>query len=182
MDEYRHHVSGFFADAAQAEQALARLAQQGLPRARLHLFEADAASPVAAAPIKSNAVLKDMLVDGAIGTAVGTGVGALAQIALVAANVSLFIASPLVAPLVMLGWGASLGGLMGAAAGAGSMSTNPDEKKPLEKEGKFSALISDAISSGQVVLVAETRSERETALAREVIQAAVGVYKDVSTA
>jgi hypothetical protein len=29
-------------------------------------------------------VLKDMLVDGAIGTAVGTGIGALAEVALVA--------------------------------------------------------------------------------------------------
>jgi len=99
---------------------------------------------------------------------VGTGVGALAQVALVAANVSLFVASPLIAPLAMLGWGAGLGGLVGAAVGA--------EKK----EGPFSALVRDAISIGQVVLVAETLTEQETAIAREVIQASVGDCNDIS--
>ena len=61
----------------------------------------------------------------------------------------------------MLGWGASLGGFIGAAV-AGN------------KEGEFSALIRDAISSGQVVLVADTRTEQETTIAREVIQVSVG--------
>ena len=75
-------------------------------------------------------MLKEVLVDGAIGTAVGSGIG--------------------------------------AAAGAGN------------KEGKFSAPIGDAISSGQPVLVTETRTERETAIAREVIQASVGDCKDIS--
>ncbi|HRH14125.1 MAG TPA: hypothetical protein PK225_07210 [Azonexus sp.] len=53
------------------------------------------------------------LVDGAVGTAVGAGIGALAQLALVAGSVSLFVASP----LVMLGWGARLGAFVGAEAG-----------------------------------------------------------------
>lgn len=64
----------------------------------------------------SNARLKDMLVDVVIGTTVGAGIGGLAEVA--AANVSLFGASPLLASLVMLGSGASLGGLLGATAGA----------------------------------------------------------------
>jgi hypothetical protein len=86
--------------------------------------------------------------------------------------VSLFIASPLLAPLVMLGWGASLGALVGAAAGASA--------GPEKKEGWLSDLVGDAIASGQVVLVAETRTEQETAIAREVIQAAVGDSSDIN--
>ncbi|NMG74025.1 hypothetical protein [Aromatoleum diolicum] len=171
MDDYRHHVSGFFAHRDQAQLAFSRLVEQGLPRERLHLFEKnDLGSPDSAAAPEagSKEVLKDVLVDGAIGTAVGTGVGALAQLALVAANVSLFVASPLIAPLAMLGWGASLGGLIGAAAGAGT------------KEKTFEALVRDAIASGQFVLVAETRTEQETAIAREIIQTLVGEYNDVS--
>lgn len=170
MDEYRHHVSGFFAHCDQAESAFSRLVEKGLPRERLQIFKTDSEVSAPAAKSGSNAVLKDVLVDGAIGTAVGTGIGALAQVALVVANVSLFVASPLVAPLAMLGWGASLGGLIGAAAGAES------------KEGKFSELIHDAISNGQVVLVAQTRTEKETAIAREVIEAAVGDSTDFNTA
>lgn len=176
MNQYRHHVSGFFAQHVDAEYVLAQLMVLGLPCERLHLLNADPAPCASAPQAADNGVLKHVLVDGAIGTAVGTGIGALAEVALVAANVSLFIASPLVAPLAMLGWGASLGGLVGAAVGAESHAGNEKEKK-----GTFSALIQDAISNGQVVLVAETRTEQETADARQVMQASVGACEDVST-
>lgn len=118
MDEYRHHVSGFFAHREEAEGAVTRLVERGLPRDQLQLFDADSGPVVAEPKGESNEVLNKVLVDGAIGTVVGTGIGALAQLALVAGSVSLFVASPLVAPLVMLGWGASLGAFVGAAAGA----------------------------------------------------------------
>jgi len=171
MDEYSHHVSGFFAHRAEAEGALSSLVARGLPRAQLQLFAAESGTAVTKIKGEDNEVLTNVLVDGAIGTAVGTGVGAIAQLALVAANVSLFIASPLVAPLVMLGWGASLGAFVGAAAGA-----NNGIKR---KEGWLSDLVRDAIASGQVVLLVQTKTEHETELAREIIQAAVGEFKDV---
>lgn len=174
MNEYRHHVSGFFAQREEAESAFSRLVERGLPRERLQIFAADSAPSESTPKEGSNEVLKDMVVDGAIGTAVGTGLGALGSVALAVANVSLFIASPLLAPLVMLGWGASLGGLVGAAAGASA--------GPEKKEGWFSDLVGDAIASGQVVLVAETRTEQETAIAREVIQTLVGDSKDTNMA
>lgn len=167
MNAYRHHVSGFFAHHDEAETALEALVQRGLLRDRMQIFKREEAPALDKAG--SNAVLKNMVVDGAIGTAVGTGLGALAEFGLVAANVSLFVASPLLAPLAMLGWGASLGATVGAMVGAG------------KKDGPLSALVTDAIASGQVVLVAQTLNEAETATAREVIQAAIGGVKDVST-
>lgn len=172
MDEYRHRVSGFFAHRAEAENAFATLVARGLPPEQLQLFGANSAPPANEPAGDNNEVLKDVLIDGAVGTAVGTGIGALAEVALVAANVTLFIASPLVAPLAMLGWGASLGALVGAVAGA-----RTDVKA---KEGWFSDLVQDAITTGQVVLVAETRSEPQTALARKVLEVAVGDYSDIS--
>jgi hypothetical protein len=172
MDEYRHHVSGFFAHRAEAEGALDSLVNRGLPRSQIQLLDAESILAPREPKDGSNEVLTNVLVDGAIGTAVGTGIGALAQIALVAANISLFIASPLVAPLVMLGWGASLGAFVGAAAGA----TTGIERK----EGWLSDLVRDAIISGQIVLVAETRTVEETELARDVIKTAVGEFKDVA--
>jgi len=173
MDEYRHHVSGFFAHRPEAEGALARLVERGLPRDQLQLLDADSGPAISEPKGESNEVLTNVLVDGAVGTAVGTGIGALAQLALVAANVSLFVASPLVAPLVMLGWGASLGAFVGAAAGA-----NTDIE---HKEGWLSDLVRDAIANGQVVLVAQTRTPDETAIAREIIEAAVGEFQDTAT-
>jgi hypothetical protein len=170
MNEYCHHVTGFFAHREAAENARSELVARGLPRDRLHIFKADSSGVGAGPQSDSNEVLKNVLVDGAIGTVVGTGLGALGELALVAANVSLFIASPLIAPLAMLGWGASLGALIGTAAGA-SVGAG-------KRDGRFADLIRDAISSGQVVLVAETRTEQETAIAREVIRASVGDFTD----
>jgi hypothetical protein len=174
MDEYRHHVSGFFAHREEAESALSRLVEQGLPRERLRIYANDPAASDTAPQEGSDAVLKDVLVDATVGTAVGTGIGALGTVALAAASVSLFVASPLVASLMMLGWGASIGGLIGAAAGATPGAGN--------KDGWLSDLIGDAIASGQVVLVVETRTQQETAIARDVIQASVGGSKDTDMA
>ncbi|QAU34472.1 hypothetical protein [Janthinobacterium sp. 17J80-10] len=174
MNEYRHHVSGFFANRGDADSAVSRLVERGLPPEQLHIFDTDAPAPAPAPKDDSNAVLKDAIVDGAKGAIIGTGIGALGQIALVAANVSLFVASPLIAPLAMLGWGASLGGLVGAAAGAARSPAPAAEKK----EGWLSDLVRDAIASGQTVLVVQTRTQQETATAQGVIQAAVGDYTD----
>jgi hypothetical protein len=171
MNDYRHHVSGFYRHRDDAESTLSMLVEQGLPRERLHIFTADSTSASPAQEAKSDGVLKDVLVDGAIGVAVGTGIGALGTVAVAATSVTLFIASPLVAPLVMLGWGASLGGLIGAAAGTTAGDGN--------KEGWLSDLVSDAIANGHVVLVAETRTMQETTTAREVIKASVGEYRDI---
>jgi hypothetical protein len=174
MDEYRHHVSGFFAHRAKAEGALSRLVELGLPRDQLQLFDADSGLAITKPKGESNEVLTNVLVDGAIGTAVGTGIGGLAQLALVAGSVSLFVASPLIAPLVMLGWGAGLGAFVGAAAGANAGVEH--------KDGWLSDLVRDAVASGQVVLVVQTRTEQETASAREVVGDAVGEFKDVAAA
>jgi hypothetical protein len=176
MSEYRHHISGFFSNRNDAEIALSTLIERGLLREQMQIFETDSAASVPVPKEDSNAVLKDVVVDGAIGTAVGTGIGALAEVALVAANVTLFVASPLIAPLFMLGWGAGLGALIGAVVGAEVHPGAAVEKK----DGWLSSLVSDAIASGQIVLVVQARTAQETVIAREVIQAAVGDYKDSS--
>lgn len=162
-----HRVAGFFARREDAERTRDTLLGRGLAPGRLRIFNAEPGVPDADA--SSNEVLKDMAVDGAIGAAVGTGVGVLAEVALVAANVSLFVASPLLAPLVLLGWGATVGGTVGAMVGA---------RGP---KNSFADLVHDAIAQGQVVLVVQATGEDETAMARTVVSDAVAHDTDVST-
>lgn len=178
MNYEHHYVSGFFATHDVARQAQSVLVGRGLPPDQVRLYARNAELPFPAPRGDSNAVLKDVFVDGAIGTAVGTGLGALAEVALVAANVSLFIASPLLAPLVMMGWGASIGAVVGASVGATA------DSRPAEPptENWLSHLVADAIASGQIVLVAETHTDAQTALAREAIRASVGAFKDTVAA
>jgi hypothetical protein len=167
MENYRHYVSGFFAHRDQAEKTVSELLAAGLPLIRVHLLDKDSLSPPThEATESSDVVLKDIIVDGVIGTAVGTGVGALITVGMVAANVSLFVASPLIAPLTMLGWGASIGGLVGASIGAS------EKAKPL------SNLVHDAIISGSLVVVVETLSAEETEIAGKVFKEVVGDYTE----
>jgi hypothetical protein len=170
MTPYLHSVSGFFVKREEAEIARAELRRRGLTALQLALYSNDAAVLQPAANANSSDSLNTILVDSAIGTAVGTSLGALGSVALVAASVTLFVASPLIAPLSMLGWGASLGAVIGAVAGSTQITKD---------DGKLSELVGDAIQNGQVVLVATTASEAETRIAIDVMQTAVGSFKDV---
>lgn len=159
----QHIVSGIYASEAEAETARSQLIERGLPRAQTNVVQA--APTDSGKVMQDDVVLKDVLVDGTVGAAVGTALGAAGQVALVAANVSLFVASPILAPLAMLGWGAALGGVAGAAFGA--------EKTKVVKDGKFSDLVMDAIRSGHVVLVVYPHTSEEAILAREVLAESV---------
>lgn len=116
-----------------------------------------------------------VIVDGAVGTAVGAGAFGLGHLALVWANMSIFVASPLLGPLMMLGWGASVGGLFGAIAGA---TVIPEEDG---KHKSFIHLVEDAISRGYVVLVVQTTTEQETCLAQEIIRDSVNNQSHIVT-
>ena len=168
MNNYHHHVSGFFVQQREAEKVISEIIANGIPKKRIHLFGKNSVLPTHTEKDSDKEVLKDVLVDGAIGTAIGTGLGLLVEVALVAANVTLFIASPLIAPLALLGWGASIGGVVGASVGAA------ETTKPL------SNLVHDAIVAGQTVVVVETLTKEETVIAGKIIKVSIGNYSDIS--
>jgi L-asparaginase/Glu-tRNA(Gln) amidotransferase subunit D len=58
----------------------------------------------------------------------------------------------------MIGWGAALGGVIGAAVGAGTENTK-----------HFSDLVRDAVKSGHAVLIAHAATEQQTTTAQSVI-------------
>ncbi len=163
MQPQRHHVTGFFAERGQAQDTYDRLIAQGIASQHMAVYPGETPAPDAAAATDDSTMLEKIIVDAGIGTVAGSVLGGLAEIALVAANVSLIISSPLIAPLVMLGWGASIGGLIGVAKG---VLDKPDPEPP----GGLSALIRDATAAGQVVLVVQTHSDEETTLARKTMQ------------
>lgn len=168
MNAYKHFVSGFFEHKDQVDLAVEQLRLQQIPSTQIHAIRAEDFDKDHPPAEDSNHVLKEVLVDGAAGAAVGTGVGIVAEIALLTANVSLFVASPIVAPLVLLGWGAGLGGFLGATIGA-SKKTKP-----------FLALVDDAIKTGQQVLIVETYTEQETAKVQQVIKEITGDYQETT--
>ena len=161
MTPYLHRVVGLYPSQDLAQEARGLMIDKGLPSPQIRVLTASAMGAVAVAGADAKAdsddVLKDLLRDGAISTAVGTAAAAGVSIALAAANLTLFIASPVLGALYLLGWGASLGGLVGAVVGAE------------RSKGDVSTLIKDALSNGQVVLVAHARTEAEAGIAQQVV-------------
>lgn len=157
MNHYLHRIVGLYPSKVEANDARDRLVAEGVTSTQVRVLSAGPAGAAEDSKSDSDDVLKDLLRDGAIGTAVGTAAGAGVSIALAAANLTLFIASPVLGALYLIGWGASLGGLVGAVVGAE------------RDKGDVSTLIKDALAHGQVVLVVHARTEAETSLAQQVV-------------
>ena len=173
MDTYSHNVSPSFALRETAEHTLLQLRQRGLSREQLKILIAGEHVPLSLPTrVKSRAVRNAMLMDGAIGALIGAVLGVLVQAALVITDMGLLAASPLLAPIMLVGWGAFLGAFLGAMAGVASVS-------PGTLEGRRSPLTHREIETGSTVLLANTRSAEETAMAREVLTASGGACKDV---
>ena len=150
----KHVFSAVYPSREEADGVRLQLEERGIRAGQIRICHE---APPQLADDGSDDVLKDVLVDGGIGTLVGTGVGALGTLAIVASGVTLFVASPVVAPLAMLGWFASMGGVVGAAVGAN------------HKEGRFSELVADAIQAGNTVLVVRTDDDADQDLTRTVL-------------
>ncbi len=161
MEKYLHRVLGIYATRAAAESASAQLIEHGMLAENVKILEPGSGNDDGEARADSDDVLKEVLREGAIGTAVGTLAGAAGTVAMAVANISLFMASPVVGALSMLGWGAAVGGTVGAAMGA------------KRNKGDVADLVKDALASGHVVLVAHTATEEETSYAQQIIGASM---------
>jgi hypothetical protein len=156
MENYQHRVYGLYANRQEADQIRAQLLQQGFKPDQLQLVD-KSQSDKEITP-DSDEVRNEVVIDGAIGTAAGAGIGALGEVALAAANVSLFVASPVLGTLTMIGWGAAVGGLVGATIGAGAEDTK-----------RFSGIVQDAVKSGHAALIVYAMNEEQTTLAQAII-------------
>jgi hypothetical protein len=162
MPDTPHRVLGIYPDVASADSVRRQLLAQGLAPDTVEILMPGPRGLRLEAKADSNAVRDDVLRDGAIGTAVGTLAGAAGTVALALVGVSLFVAAPVVGALAMLGWGASLGGLLGAIAGAQG------------GKGDVSDLVQDALASGHVVLRVQAGSAAQRQLAEQAIASSMG--------
>jgi hypothetical protein len=171
MKNYLHRVVGVYETRVVAEWVLDDIVLQGLAPEQISILEpgsdevgAGGSAGNSDVTADSDDVLREMLRDGAIGTAVGTVAGAVGTVALSIANISLFIASPVVGALSMLGWGASLGAVVGAVAGAQN------------HKGEVADLVKDALENGHVVLVAHTDNEQQTRIVKQIVEESMSEF------
>ena len=153
---YLHRVVGLYPTLAAAQVAMDELLAHHIPSTQMRLIAPESSEASADGAPDSDEVLNELLIDGAIGTAVGSAAGAGATIALAAVNITLFISNPVFGALYLLGWGASLGGLLGAVVGAE------------RHKGDVASLIKDARACSQFVLVVHAMTEAETSKAQRI--------------
>ena len=167
--DYLHRIFGIYTTRQEAEQVRQRLFNEGIAAEQFEIFD----EPGDQGHIEPNSdeVRNETLTGGAIGTVIGGAAGALGEVALAAANVSLFLASPVIGTLTMIGWGAAAGGVLGGFIGAGGAG----------KEN-FADLVRDAVQHGYTVLIVYARTEAETTLAQAVIGESVQDQAQAGTA
>lgn len=157
MESYLHRVVGLYASRAEADEARDLIVARGLSAIQVRVLTEESPVPGYDAKSDPDDVLTNLPRDGANSTTVATEAGSSASITVASSNLTLFIASPLLDTLHLIGWDARRGGLVSDLVGS--------------KRGKrnLAALIKDALSSGLAVLVMNARSEAETALAQRVL-------------
>lgn len=164
-----HKISALFLNMVDAEAVRATLLQNGFvaQAVAIHQKLEDANETESVSGDNSDEVIQDVLVDGAIGVAVGiavgVGLGAIGTLILITASSTLFIASPLIAPLALMANLGSVGGLFGGVIGAA------------DKGMHYSAVVKEALSVGQVLLEVNTQNLRENILAKNIVSHALSV-------
>lgn len=149
MEKYNHKVAAVFSTEAEALKAREQMLAAGYTAEQLSVVTPTGADSDSKIEPEGDEVGKSVAKDAAIGSVIGGAAGAVGTAVLAAASVPLMV-SPIIATGFMIGWGASVGGFIGAGAGVGM------------DEDQFAGMIKDAAQNQRWVLVIQTRDEEET--------------------
>lgn len=167
MNKNVHKVVGIFATLTEAHAARKALLNRGLEPSHMNLIVPDDQRIDKKIEPDSDGVVKEVVNDAFIGGAIGSGVGAVGAVAMAAASITLFAASPILAPLALMGFGAIVGANIGAGVAIGI------------KEDQFADMIRDVTNDGQYVLIVHTYSEGERNQAHDILAELVRAKPDL---
>ena len=156
---YPHKIAAVYPDGATAEEALQALDAAGLDNIEVTSLEPGEAGVSHAIEPETDETANRIVLDTVYGSAAGGAAGAVTAGAIAAVLPSLFVSAPVVAPLILLGYGATIGGTAGAILGL----------KP--RETFLAGLVKDALKSGFHVVIVhaannEARQRAETLIGR----------------
>lgn len=154
MEQYTHKVAAIYRDQSSANEALAHLRQGGFSDQQLRLLGPSDDQAERKLEPEGDDVAKTVLKDVAVGGGVGGALGLAGSAALGAAGIALFLTQPVAATLVIAGYSAGVGGVVGFLKGI------------KVKESVFLGAAEDAVRQGYWVLVAHGRDDDEEERAR----------------
>ncbi|MHB1678510.1 MAG: hypothetical protein ACYCSS_13455 [Sulfuriferula sp.] len=167
MENNIHKVAGIFATEEDTHTARNLLLEHGMSPNHINIIVPDDKLIDKKIEPDGDGVAKTVVKDAFIGSAIGGGVGAAGAAAMAAASITLFVASPVLGPLALMGWGAMVGAFVGAGKGVGI------------EEDQFADMIKDVTNNGQYVLIVHTFTESEYTQAHDVLAELVQTKADV---
>lgn len=156
MANHANLMAGLYPNPESAQQALKHFEEADFRPEHL-MLETGRRQPVDD-ELLDDPTVQDVTHDAVLGGVIGgaLGAGAVGTVGLLAPMV--FAATPVLGPLMALGYGAAIGSTAGAVA---ALRLEPDE---------FSKLLDDAQHHGYSAVLVRIKSEREQALAEEIFR------------
>jgi hypothetical protein len=157
LEQYPYKVAAIYADAASADAAVSMLEDSGLGDARTIRLRPGQSGVDSAIEPESAGTRDTLTKDTLTGGIAGAGAGTLVAGAVTALTPALFVSAPVVAPLVILGYGSLIGGTAGAVHGVRL------------RELALAGLVKDALKAGYHVVLVHSGSEQIRDRAQAVI-------------
>lgn len=156
-EHYPHKIAAVYPDDAAAQQAVQVLQDAGLDDIKITTLAPDDEGVSPAIEPETKETRNKVVLDTLFGTATGGAAGAVTAGAVAVVAPSLFVSAPIVAPLMVLGYGAMIGGTAGAILGL----------KP--REGMLAGLVRDSVKAGYHVVIVHAASHESRERAEAVI-------------
>lgn len=158
-EHYPHKVAAVYPGSIDADIAIEALEHSDLGDARIIRLVPGASDIDAGIEPELEGTKQTVARDALTGTVAGTTAGAVAAGAAASLVPTLFVSAPVVGPLIILGYGALIGGSAGAVHGLKI------------REMMLSGVVKDALKAGYHVVVVHAATERTLHRAERVIDA-----------
>ena len=156
-EHYPHKVTAVYLDDVAAKDAVRALNGADLGDVKVLQLTPDTRNIDSAVEPETEATRDTLTRDTLAGGATGTAAGAVVSGVTAVVAPTLFVAAPITGPLIVLGYGAMLGGIAGAIRGI----------KPSESE--LAALVKDALNAGYYVVMVHAANDEARQKAEAVI-------------
>jgi hypothetical protein len=153
-EDYPYKVAAVYPDAATAEAAVRALKISDLSDIRILLLDSGASEADLAIEPEPRATRDTIVKETVTGGAAGAGATGAAALA----TPALFVSASVIGPLVVLGYGAMIGGTMGVIHGLRL------------RENLLAGLVKDTLKAGYHVVIVHAPSEETERRVRDIIQ------------
>lgn len=163
--QYQHKLAGISPESDAIEESERLFRKQGFRDEQISVIKPDELLQTQQHKIESesNGVRDEFVRDISIGTGVGGVAGAFGATGIGLGLPALFVSAPIVAPLMVFGYAATIGGVAGAIVGLHV------------KEDVLTSVVEDALHKGYPVLMVHARDKQEAKQAHELMQSTMPV-------